>query len=120
MTDTPQHPATFGNVEALFDSMVPDPEQPARAAGNPTWMYASLTEGATDSGVWSSTVGGWNETDYPADEVMVLTEGRLRITETDGTITELSAGDMFFLPRGWAGRWDVLEDMRKIYVMINR
>jgi len=120
MTDTPGQPAAFGSVEALFNAMVPDPEQPADADGNPQWMYAALTEGATDSGVWSSTVGGWDETDYPADEVMVLTEGRLRITNADGTVKELSAGDMFFLPKGWAGRWDVLEDMRKIYVIVSR
>jgi len=120
MTDPSEPPAAFGNIEALFASMVPDPEQPDDAAGNPQWMYAALTEGATDSGVWSSTIGGWDETDYPADEVMILTEGRLRITETNGSVHELGAGDMFFLPKGWAGRWDVLEDMRKIYVIITR
>jgi len=120
MTETPHQTAAFAKVDELFAAMIPDPEQPDNADGAPQWMYVSLSEGATESGVWSSTVGGWDETDYPADEVMVLTEGRLRITHADGTETELEAGDMFFLPKGWAGRWDVLEDMRKIYVIISR
>ncbi len=110
--------AAFGNVEQLFANLEPDPEQPAAAAGNPTWRYAALTEGAIDSGVWSSTEGSWNETDYTVNEVMVITEGHLRITNADGSVHDLHAGDMFFLPKGWAGTWHVVEAMKKIYFIV--
>merc|ERR1712107_527306 len=33
---------------------------------------------------------------------------------------ELVKGDVFFLPKGWKGRWDVLEDMEKFYVIMGR
>lgn len=112
-------PATFGNLSDLFDSMDVDPNRPQQIdSGDPTMLYASLTEGDIESGVWSCSVGGWTEDDYEVDEVMVMVEGRLRITDTDGTEHELTRGDMFYLPRGWAGRWDVLEDMKKIYFIV--
>lgn len=111
--------AAFGNVDELFTKLQPDPAQPTEGeALGTTMLYASLTEGAIDSGVWSCTVGGWDETDYAVDEVMVMVQGRLRITDTDGSVHELKAGDMFYLPKGWSGRWDVLEDMKKIYVIV--
>ena len=29
---------------------------------------------------------------------------------------ELTAGDVLTLPKGWSGRWDILETVRKLYV----
>lgn len=120
MTD-PSLSAAFGNVEALFAALQPDPDQPSEGgAAATTMLYAPLTEGAVDSGVWSCTVGAWDETDYAVNEVMVVVDGHLRITDTDGTVHDLKAGDMFFLPKGWAGRWEVVADMKKIYVIVEQ
>ena len=108
--------AVFGNVEELFGQLVPDSEEPSGL--DLQWMVAPLTEGAIESGVWTCNVGGWDESDYAVDEVMVMVDGRLRITSSDGSVNELTAGDIFCLPKGWAGRWDVLEPMKKIYFII--
>ena len=108
--------AVFGNVDELFANLVPDPDQPSDLKLD--WMVAPLTEGSVESGVWTSNVGSWSEDDYGVDEVMVMVDGRLRITNSDGSMKELTAGDMFYLPKGWSGRWDVIEPMKKIYFII--
>jgi uncharacterized cupin superfamily protein len=40
-----------------------------------------------------------------------------RATSTDATTGkrfEISAGDVIVQPRGWSGRWDVTETIRKV------
>ena len=37
----------------------------------------------------------------------------------DGEPVELEEGDVFVLPTGWSGRWDVLETVRKLYVVVS-
>ncbi len=111
--------AAFDNLDAMAKRLVPDPDRPTDfVAGDPAWAFAALTEGNVESGIWTSDIGTWDETDYPVDEVMVVTKGHLRITNADGSIHDLTEGDMFALPKGWAGRWDVREPMAKIYVII--
>lgn len=108
--------SVFGNVNQLFEGLVPDPDRPeALGDGDPVMMYAPLIEGAIDSGVWTCSAGQWDETDYAVNEVMVMLAGRLRITNADGSVHDLTAGDIFYLAKGWAGRWEILEDMKKIY-----
>ena len=111
--------AAFDSLDAMRQRLLPDTDTPDNfLSGSPKWMYASLTEGNVESGIWTSEVGSWEETDYPVDEVMVITKGHLRITNADGSVHDLTEGHMFALPRGWAGRWDVIEDMAKIYVIV--
>ncbi len=107
--------AVFSNVDELFGRLVPDPETPPEG---PDMQIAALTEGAVESGVWTCDVGAWDETDYPVNEVMVMVDGHLRIHEPGGVVHDLREGDMFALPKGWAGRWDVVEPMRKIYFIV--
>ena len=109
-------PSTVDRVAAMLGRMVPDPEQPAAVEGE--WRYTPLVEGTLDAGVWSATAASWDETDYPVDEVMVMVSGHLRLTDAGGTTHDLRRGDMFHLPRGWAGCWEVIEDMQKIYVIL--
>lgn len=69
-----------------------------------------------DVGVWECTPGGWAIVNRPNTETMMLLGGRVRITPADGEAVELEEGDVFVLPKGWSGRWDVLETVRKFYV----
>ena len=48
---------------------------------------------------------------------MLLLGGRVRITPADGEAVELEEGDVLVMPKGWSGRWDVLETVRKFYVI---
>jgi uncharacterized cupin superfamily protein len=72
---------------------------------------------AVQAGIWECTPGGWPIVDRPDTETMHLVAGRIVITDADGTAHRLGAGDTFVLPKGWSGRWDVLETVRKIYVI---
>lgn len=112
----PAPPSTVDAVAEMLARMVPDPEKPAGVDGE--WRYASLVEGPLMAGVWSATAAAWDETDYPVEEVMVMLAGHLRLTDAGGAVHELRRGDMFHLPRGWAGRWEVVEDMQKIYTIL--
>ena len=42
--------------------------------------------------------------------------GRATITDGEtGTRYEISAGDVIVQPKGWSGRWEVTETIRKVY-----
>lgn len=69
-------------------------------------------------GVWECTPGGWAIENRPDTETVRLLAGRARLTNADGTSVDLSAGDALVLPKGWSGRWDILETVRKHYVVV--
>lgn len=69
-------------------------------------------------GVWACTPGSWELLDRPDTESIRLLAGRARLTNAaDGSSVELGAGDVLVLPKGWSGRWEILEDVRKLYVL---
>ncbi len=70
-------------------------------------------------GVWECTPGGWAIVDRPTTETMMLLGGTATITPADGEPVELGEGDVFVLPKGWSGRWDVTETVRKLYVLVS-
>ena len=92
------------------------------------WMFDSgdpQTSGITffsghgvEVGVWECTPGGWAIVDRPTTETMMLLGGTAVITPADGEPVELGEGDVFVLPKGWSGRWDVTETVRKLYVLV--
>ncbi len=69
-------------------------------------------------GVWACTPGGWTVTDRPDTETVRIISGRARLTDAGGRAAELGPGDLLVLPRGWSGRWDILEPVRKLYVIV--
>lgn len=69
-------------------------------------------------GVWECTPGGWAIENRPDTETVRILAGRARLTDADGTAVELGPGDGLVLPKGWSGRWDILETVRKHYVIV--
>jgi len=67
-------------------------------------------------GVWECTPGGWSIENRPDHETVQILAGRARLTNADGSAVELAAGDVLTLPKGWSGRWDILETVRKLYI----
>ena len=84
--------------------------------GEPVIAAVRLHE-QPEVGVWTSAPGGWPVDDRPDTEVAVILAGRARITNDDGSSVEVAQGDVVVLPRGWTGRWDVIEPVRKAYVL---
>ena len=49
----------------------------------------------------------------------VVISGRVALTNPNGSIEEFGAGDCYIVPKGFEGRFEVLETLRKIYVLFN-
>jgi uncharacterized cupin superfamily protein len=69
-------------------------------------------------GVWECTPGGWNIENRADTETVRILAGRARLTDAGGRSVELTAGDGLVLPKGWSGRWDILETVRKHYIVV--
>ena len=69
-------------------------------------------------GVWECTAGGWPVIDRPNTEVASILSGKATLTDANGVERELVAGSIVTLPKGWSGRWDITETVRKVYVII--
>jgi uncharacterized cupin superfamily protein len=53
---------------------------------------------------------------YGVHEYMHFIEGGVTLTSSDGTVTEVKAGDSVVIPAEWTGIWDT-EGYTKIYVI---
>ena len=53
---------------------------------------------------------------YGVNEYMHFLEGGVTLTSSDGTVTEVGAGDSVIIPAEWTGTWDT-EGYTKIYVI---
>jgi uncharacterized protein len=68
------------------------------------------------AGIWHSSVGA-KSVNYTEEEVCVILEGRVRLTDMSGRTKEFAAGSTFVLPAGFKGIWETLEAVKKIYVI---
>ena len=67
-------------------------------------------------GIWRSSKGAWHVS-YTENELCVLTEGRVRISDDHGRFWTFGPGDCFVMPAGFRGVWEVLEPARKFYAI---
>ena len=68
------------------------------------------------AGIWHSSVGA-KTVNYTEEEVCVILEGRVRLTDVNGNAKEFGAGSIFALPAGFTGTWETLEAIKKVYVI---
>jgi uncharacterized cupin superfamily protein len=50
--------------------------------------------------------------------VFHVLEGVCFLTNSDGSSRRIASGDTVVLPKGWSGRWDVIETIRKVFVVV--
>jgi putative phosphoribosyl transferase len=67
-------------------------------------------------GIWRSGKGAWHVS-YTENELCVLTEGRVRISDDSGRTWTFGPGDCFVMPAGFRGIWEVVEPARKFYAI---
>lgn len=109
----------FGKMADLLANMNADDPPKNVVSGDPQTAFNELVStDSFESGVWSCSAGAFKVEDYSINEVMLLVEGRMSLTDTVGKAVELKKGDMFFIPKGWSGTWTVHEDMQKMYVIM--
>jgi uncharacterized cupin superfamily protein len=113
----------------VFSSQNPTPShdrpRPDRLVrGNPqrtTWEYFLSASGDLSAGIWACEPGAWNIAfALGKDEFFCVIEGRLRITDSDGNAAEFGPGDACVIPSGFTGSFEVLESVRKHYVLMDR
>lgn len=107
----------FKSAEPDKSDARPAPER--LLAGMPEQHMANFFSDKTGQfhcGVWESTPGRWRVT-YTENEFCHVTEGRVRISDAYGRAKVFGPGDSFVIPAGFEGEWDVLESMKKLYVI---
>ncbi|MEO9326376.1 cupin domain-containing protein [Gordonia aurantiaca] len=79
---------------------------------------ALWTDGGQTHGIWQMTPGVLRDVQGP--ESVAIVAGRARVTvHPSEEVYEIGAGDTFILDAGETATWQVLETVRKFYV-INR
>lgn len=76
-------------------------------------------DGAVDIGIWECTPGRFTADRSEAAEFCYFLDGKIVMTQADGTRRTLGPGDAIMLPLGWKGTWEILEQTRKIYVFLS-
>jgi len=123
-TDTLPTVAPLLHFSALHGDAVRGPleawgQREGADAGDPqTSGLLLVSTDALVAGVWECTPGGWNTVNRSASEAMLFLSGRARLTTQGCEPVIFQAGDTFFLPKGWNGRWEVLETVRKFFVEV--
>jgi hypothetical protein len=77
--------------------------------------------GAVDCGIWASEPGTWRIHFHAGrHEYFYVIDGRLRISDENGVSRTFGPGDACIIPAGFKGLFEVLEPVKKHYVMIDR
>ena len=77
-------------------------------------VFMASEQGNFLAGVWTCTPGTMKLTDYPFNEMAVLIEGRIEITDEDsGVTTSFGPGEALAISKGFRGTWHMPEPVLK-------
>ena len=99
-----------------------DYPRPARlVAGNPKRITQSLYEHPNmNCGIWTCEVGAWNiEFAANKQEFFQVIEGLVRLHDANmQSFVEIKAGEAGIIPPGFTGKFEVVEAVRKYFVVV--
>ena len=103
---------------------VDHPREARREVGVPerhTWtLYEPAGEGVS-AGIWDCEPGRWRIVFGPNEhEYFVVLSGRVRVHDQDGSFTEAGPGEALLIPPNFEGSFEVLEKVRKHFVIVDR
>ena len=106
------------------EGLAPALDQPRaerRVSGAPlrkTWL--AHESGPMSAGTWECEVGRWRIA-FPANrqEYFFVLVGRVRLHASDGGFTEVGPGQGAVIPPGFEGEFEVLEPVRKQFVLVD-
>lgn len=104
---------------ALPEPEISHPEPEKRVEGLPEfklWLLENQND-KTYAGFWASSAGAWRVS-YDEWEYCFLIEGLVEITDSNGAIITLKAGDHFVFQPGFSGVWRVIEPVLKSFVIV--
>jgi len=104
-------------AQSITGDLEPIGPRPGADSGDPQLgRLRFATDETVRAGVWESQPGGWPVETREDTETCYILSGRAVITDgATGETFEISAGDVIVQPKGWSGRWDVKETIRKVY-----
>ncbi|WP_432720698.1 cupin domain-containing protein [Jeongeupia wiesaeckerbachi] len=98
------------------------PRVDRRVDGNPlrtTWEHYARQ--GLSSGVWACEIGSWHiRFADDRDEFFCVIEGRVRLHDELGAIAEFGPGEAGVIPAGFSGRFEVVEPVRKYFVVVDQ
>jgi uncharacterized protein len=99
----------------ILGGLEPNGHRPGYDSGDPqTFKRTFDTAPLVKTCVWECQPGGWEVTPRGDTEVCYILSGRANITcHETGRRFEITAGDVIVQPKGWTGRWEVTETIRK-------
>lgn len=119
--------ATPAITQFRLNSPAPEydhPREDRRLEGNPlrtTWNHFTNASGEMNAGIWACEKGSWRIAFAPnKDEYFCILEGRCRVIDEQGHAAEAGPGDAMVIPAGFKGVFEVLEPVRKHYVIVER
>ena len=75
------------------------------------------SDGRFASGMYRAGPSRWEiDEPYGVDEFMYFLEGGVTLTSSDGTVTEIEAGEAVTIPKEWTGVWET-DGYTKIWVI---
>jgi len=77
-----------------------------------------FAEGDFVAGTWECGPGKL-QLDLDITEFCHLLKGHWILTSESGQVTEIRAGDSWIFPKGWKGTSEVVETVRKVYMIIS-
>ena len=81
----------------------------------------SIPSNTISAGSWWCAAGGWPSLKQrTTTEIFYVLDGYGCLTDMDGARHYFGPGDVCILPKGWAGRWDIAEDIHKVSVCVCR
>jgi uncharacterized protein len=113
-------PQTFTDLELKDGSDLPPW---ATINGDPEIQICVLAgdgESAGTMAAWTAERDGFSYANLPSGESAFLLQGRARLTEDNGTVTEVTAGQGYSLPAGWSGTFEALEPVRKMFYLLSQ
>ncbi|WP_136634326.1 cupin domain-containing protein [Pseudooceanicola onchidii] len=107
-------------MQPVAPTVAPETDRPAPdrlIAGDPVFTTWNLEDrDGLYCGIWESTPGTWRAV-YDEWEYCYIHAGVLVVTPEDGAPVTYRAGDSFIVRPGWRGTWQVVETVRKDYVI---
>ena len=92
---------------------------PLQQAGAQFAYLMLVDDGGVQVGIWSAEPGELRGSTGDYDEVMLMVDGRATVHHDAGEF-DLAPGVLWSTPRHWRGDWDVVQGVRKMYVIDNR
>jgi len=81
--------------------------------------FIDESPGIDSMGIWQCSPGRWQRT-IMQEEFAHFIVGSARFIPDDGEPIDIRAGDTIWFPANSTGVWEITEDVRKVYVIIDR